>query len=205
MIELKMSKLLYLDIETTGIHPLFNGIVELAVIIEIDGKIAESHHWKIKPFESDRISASALEIIGVTIDEINTYEDPNKVYWKLIKILEKYVNKFDKDKANKFYPIGYNVQFDLDFLKEFFVKNGDKYIGSWFTWKKLDVLQLLYWMHYKNEIALDSYKLDAVCKHFGIELIAHNAMNDIIATRELFKKLEDSIMFISQENNVNSE
>lgn len=193
-----MKKLLYIDVETTGISPIFNGIIELAVIIEIDGKIVESHHWKIKPFETDRIDPSALEIVGVTIDEIKTYEDPNKIYWKLIKILEKYVDKFDKDKSKKFFPVGYNVQFDLDFLKEFFVKNGDKFIGSWFNWKKLDVLQIFYWMHYKNEIALENYKLDVVCQHYNIELQAHNALNNIVATRLLFKKIEDSIMFIEQ-------
>lgn len=138
----------------------------------------------------------ALDILGITIDEIRTCEDPNVIYWKFVRILEKYVDKFDKDKSKKFYPIGYNVQFDLDFLNYFFLKNGDKYIGSWFNWKKLDVLQILYLMHYKEQIALRNYKLDEVCKYYEIELEAHNALNDITATRKLFKKLEDFIAFM---------
>lgn len=38
------KKLLYIDVETTGILPAFNGIVELAIIIEIDDKVVETCH-----------------------------------------------------------------------------------------------------------------------------------------------------------------
>jgi len=191
-----MSKMLYVDVETTGIDPLYCGIIQLAFIVEIDGVVKEQHHFKVRPFETDRINAGALKTVGVTIDEIMTYEDPNKVYWKFRKVLEKYVDVYDKDKSKKFFPVGYNVQFDLDFLKSFFLKNDDKFIGSYFNWKKLDVLQLLYWFHYKGVTNFDSYKLETVCSGFNIPLVAHDALSDITATRELFKMLEKRVLLI---------
>jgi len=174
--------------------PIYHGIVELAIIVEIDGLIAEKHHFKARPFETDRINADSLKLLDLTIDEIKSYPDPNQMYWDLVKVLNKYVDRYDKDKTLKFFPVGYNVQFDLDFLQEFFRKNGDQFIGSYFNWRKMDVLQLLYLAHYKGQINLESYKLANVCEYFGIDLEAHDAMSDLVATRELFNKLEPKIL-----------
>jgi len=188
------TKILYVDTETTGMSPIYHGIVELAIIVEIDGLIAEKHHFKARPFETDRINADSLKLLNLTIDEIKSYPDPNQMYWDLVKVLNKYVDRYDKDKTLKFFPVGYNVQFDLDFLQEFFRKNGDQFIGSYFNWRKMDVLQLLYLAHYKGQINLESYKLANVCEYFGIDLEAHDAMSDLVATRELFNKLEPKIL-----------
>jgi len=194
-----MSKLLFLDVETTGINPSKNGLIQIACIVEIDGVVKDTCHLKIRPFEKDVIDQSALDTVGVTLEEIMKYEDANVAYFRLRKILEKYVDVYDKNKSNKLIPVGYNVQFDLDFLDAFFRKNQDKYIGSFFNWRKLDVLQMFYWRHYLGIDNLDSYKLEKVCEKYNIKLEAHDALNDIEATRQLFKIIEKQILFVKEE------
>ncbi len=75
------------------------------------------------------------------------------------------------------------------FLKEWFADNDHKYYGSYFSHKDIDVfalvkhLKLLYMLDTPND------KLETLCKHFGIEIDAHNALSDIEATRSLYKAL----------------
>lgn len=180
-------KILYFDVETTGLNAVENGIIQLAGIVEIDGKVQEEFNFNIKTFPDDKIEDKALEVHGNTRDDIASFPEPLVVYHKLTAILMKYVYRYKKNKtfADKFYPAGYRVLFDIDFLNEWFVKCGDKYFGSWQNWHSIDALQKLYEMELKGLITLPNYKLDTVCKHFGIEINAHDALSDIRATREL--------------------
>lgn len=71
--------------------------------------------------------------------------------------------------------------------KTILYKNGDVYFGSWFNYKTIDPLSLLHILDGIGSISLENYKLETVCKHYDIPLDAHDALNDIKATRELTK------------------
>lgn len=177
------SKIFYFDVETTGLDPVQNAIIQLAGIIVIDGKAMEEFEFKIAPFETDHVSQEALDVHGYSVEDIKGFTTPSIVYQHLLNIFSKYVNKFDK--SDKMTPAGYNVRFDMDFLKNFFLKNGDVYFGSWLNWKMIDPLPLLHFIDFAGGISLPDYKLASVCAHFGIELQAHDALSDIRATRQL--------------------
>jgi len=183
-----MKKAFYFDVETTGLNPFKNDIIQIAALVEINGEIKGEFVSNVKPFDMENIHPKALETNGVTKSELIKYPEPNQVYKELITFLAKYVNKFDKN--DKFAPIGYNVKFDIDFLNNFFKKNQDKYYGSWFSWRYVDPLAILYHMDYRRKIALADYKLSTVCHHFGIPIEAHEALSDIRATRELLYALD---------------
>ena len=80
-------------------------------------------------------------------------------------------------------------------MSQFFLKNNDKYCGSWIDYHFLDTMVILNLMIYKKAIDIENCKLVTAAKKFDIELDAHNAMNDIRATRTLFKKLIDKTDF----------
>ncbi len=184
-----MKKAAYIDVETTGLHPHHNDIIQIACLIEINGEIVEEYTSRVRPFKIENANEQALKVTGVTLDEIQHYPEPSIVHAKLVDIFAKYVNKFER--SDKFTPVAYNGKFDCEFLHAFFKKNGDKYYGSWMNWKIVDPLALLYIMDYKRKIALPNYKLATVCQHFGIPLQAHDALEDIKATRELWYVLDD--------------
>ncbi len=187
-----MKKILYFDTETTGLDDSKHDIVQLSGVVEIDDKVVDEFNFKVQPFNYMAIDAKALQVNGYTVNDLKKFEHPAKVYLDFTALLGKHVDKFNK--ADKFYPAGYNVDFDLRFLKNFFMKNEDIYFGSWVNWRRIDPLPILTMWDACGIISLENYKLETVCKVLGIELKAHDAMSDIKATRELIKNIMDDQM-----------
>lgn len=179
------KKIFWFDVETTGLDPITQDIVQLAFIIEIDRKIAENQNLVMQPFNYETIDLEALKKHRRTVEEIKTYPDPRKVYTNLISILDKYVDRYNT--SDKFHNAGYNSKFDMEFLKQYFIKNGDSYFGSWFNYRSIDPLPLLHILDGMGSMSLENYQLETVCKHFNIPIKAHDALSDITATRELTK------------------
>jgi len=185
------KKVFYCDIESTGLDPKKHDIVKLAYIIEIDGEVKREDEFCIRPSDFSTVSQKALEVNRLTVEELEHFPVNKLIHTELTQILSIYVNRYDK--TDKFVPVGYNVRFDLDFLRSFFEKCDDLYFGSYFHNKPIDPLYLLFYLDYLGEIKLPNYKLETVCRHFKIELDAHDAMSDIKATRQLLTYLNNII------------
>lgn len=185
-----MKKTLFFDVETTGLNPTTCSIVQLSGIIDIDGTIVEEFNFTIAPDKDAEISQEALDVIGKTKEELLSYTSPDTVYLQFVALLEKHVDKYDR--SDKFYPAGYNVRFDLDFLQSFFKKRGNKFgTGSYQNWRAIDVMQFVHYMDYLGKISLENHKLGTLCQHFGINIEAHDSLSDIKATRELLLKISN--------------
>jgi DNA polymerase-3 subunit epsilon len=194
-------KIFHFDVETTGLDPKKNDIIQLAYLIEIGGVEKEEGNIFIQPFDYSSINPQALKVNNITIEQLKNFQDPGEAYRDLCKTLSRYIDKYDR--ADKFQPAGYNVGFDCDFFKEWFLKNGDVYYGSWFNWKQIDPLRVLYFLDGMGEISLPDYKLETVCEHFGIQIKAHEALSDIKATKKLIEIL--SKLFIKESEAKNNE
>lgn len=178
-------KTLYFDVETTGLRPFKNEIVQLSGIIEIDGVVKETFNLRAKPEKLDTIQDSALKVIGFTKEELANFGERRDMYDQVIDLFDKYVNKFDKN--DKFTPVGYNVSFDMGFLRSFFLEFNDKFLGSYIYNGEVDVLQLVNILQHKGIIeTLENRKLETLCRFHNIEINAHDALSDIEATRELY-------------------
>lgn len=186
-----MSKVFFFDTETTGLDPIKNDIIQIAYIIEIDGKVVEEGNMELQPFDYTTIDPKVIEMSFRTVANLKQYQPPKDAYLKLGKVLAKYVDKFDK--KDKFIPAGYHVQFDLQFLREFWFKNNDKYFGSYFDYHILDPITSLYLMAHKNLIKVPDFHLETICTYFKIPINAHDAFSDIKATREVIKKVLEHI------------
>lgn len=183
-----MKKCLWFDVETTGLSAYKNDIIQIAAIVEIDGKVVDQFESKIRPFDPINVEPKALLINGLKLEDIMRYPEPKVVHSNFTKFLRNYIVPYNKE--DKFAPAGYNVKFDIDFLMSFFKKAGDTYYGSYFNYKALDPLYILHMMDYQGKINLPNYKLVTVCNHYGINIDAHEALSDIKATRELFITLD---------------
>jgi DNA polymerase III subunit epsilon len=185
-----MNKVLYIDVETTGLKPDKHDVIELGYIIEIDGVVKVSDCLNMQPFSYDNIDPEALKVSGHTIEKLKTYPMPQEAYRDFTAILGKYCDKYDSD--DKFYPSGFNCAFDLEFMNHFFLKNNDKYFGSWQNWRAIDPRAILVFLNYAGKISLPKYSLEETCKYFDIPLDAHSAKSDIEATRLLVHKLSET-------------
>ena len=191
-----MSKLFFLDLETTGTKHWKNGIHQIAGAIEINGEIIEDFDFKVKPNEKAIIEKEALDIAGVTEAEVLEYVPMASVFAKIEKMLAKYVNKFDK--KDKFHIVGFNnASFDNHFFRAFFVQNAKdeksalygNYFGSWFWSDSIDVLVLAAYCLKDVRHELEDFKLKTVAVYLGIvidESKLHNALYDIELTRKIY-------------------
>lgn len=190
-------KICWLDAETTGLNPSANGIIQLAGIIEIKNPnnplpVMESFNFNMNIFPNDEVQSQALEKNNTTLDKIKGFQDPEVVYTKLIKLLNTYVDKFNK--KDKFFFGGYNATFDIQFLREWFNKNRDKYFGSYFWSVPIDVMILAGDKLMNKRPDMANFQLGTVAKEFGVNPTGdlHDAMVDIELTRELYWTIKSS-------------
>ena len=186
----KRRKTLWVDTETTGLDPELQDIWSLAYIIDIDGKVEADGSMLIRPYNFDTIQEDALKVGNTTVEELEkidfTIVDAIR---ELKKVWGRYIDKYNK--MDKFVLGGYFVRFDADMLRAAFKKAGDKYgIGSLCFTPLLDVSAFVAQHVAKFGLRLPNFKLETVCKHYGIGLEAHDAIEDIRAARELYILLE---------------
>ena len=185
-----MKKVLWLDVETTGLDCRKHGLREVGFIIEIDGVEVDRGVFKINPFTYTTkdvvIDDYALEISKVSIEDLESYDRVSYCFKELMKKLVKYVNVNDKNDC--FVIAGYNTAFDIGFIKEWFKEMGllDSY-KDLFHYKSLDVFSIVFALRLLGLNSAENDKLETMCNYFGIEIEAHNALSDIEATKKLYE------------------
>ena len=185
-----MNKIIFIDTETGGVNPEKAALIQLSGIIRIDKKDVEKFNFYIKPFENSEVTEKALEVQGRTLEELKTdkYVEEKEVYKQFVNLLDKYIDKYDR--TDKFIVAGYNVRFDVDILKAFFQRHGNNFLFSYLDSSMLDPLYSIRLLQIAEVLpVLENNKLETWCKHFGIELKAHDSLEDIEATKKLIGKL----------------
>ena len=182
-------KVLYFDVETTGVDVNHYHITQLSGIIEIDGVVKEEFNFFLRPPKGAVIDPEALTVTGKTLQEVTSYPDRYLAYRDFTDMLSKYVEKYKKGKTaqDKFYPCAYNGYFDLQFLNKLFLEFDDHYLGTWQNWQLIDPLPVVRMLSFSGNFLFDNHKLSTVCQIFGISIDAHDALSDIRATRDLTK------------------
>ena len=182
-------KLLWLDTETTGLNKEKCDIIQIAGIVIIDGIEKERFNFRCQPINYENIEPISFEKTKMTIEKLKELPMPQELYSKLIELLNKYIDRYNKD--DKFFIAGHNVQFDLEFLKNFFLKMGDKYFGSYFYYKTVDLMYFATILHTAGLINLTSWKLGDIANYLQIQTDdnLHDALYDIDLTRKCFCKL----------------
>ena len=195
------QKLLFIDVETTGVNPERNGLVQISGCVQIGDEVKESFDIFVRPYPQDEIELAALEVTGMNRRQFllpdhpdhlavpgQNFEDPQEVFARMAAMLGQYVSKFDK--SDKFQFVGYNAHsFDMPFMRRFWEKNGDRFFGSWFWYPCLDVM--LVWAQILQPVRaeLSNFKLATVARYCGIKVDdsrLHDSQYDIELTRELW-------------------
>ena len=187
-------KLIYIDVETTGIECPESGLLQLAGAIEIDGQVAQEFNHRMRPFPADKICEEALEVNGLTREKVLEFDDPVDVFGRFKNILDRYVDRYDR--ADKFHFVAYNAVFDANHLRAWFEKNNDVYFGSWFFHPPIDVMGLAAVVLMNKRSSLPDFKLVTVAKVLGVkvdETKLHDAAYDIRLTREMYQILLEKI------------
>ncbi len=182
-------KILFFDVETTGVLPNKHGIHQISGEIQIDGETKEQFNLKVRPNPKAEITPEALEVGGVTLEQIMAYPPMEEVFPQFISMLSKYVDRYNK--KDKFFLCGYNnASFDNNFLRGWFLQNGDRYFGSWFWANSIDVMVLATPFLANVRSKMENFKLATVALACGINVEddkLHDASYDIYLTKEIYK------------------
>jgi len=188
-------KQIFIDVETTGLDPKENCVWQIAFIIEQDGAELCRHNLKTAPIPGSNYNVDAMKKGNITPDEIRSFPDSYKTLRNIKEIFSDYIDPFKKPKNqtdDKMFFIAYNAEFDMKFLRSFFERQGDKYLGSWFWFPYIDVMTLtMQEIKYKRHL-MPNFQQDTVAKALGIDVDEsrlHDAMYDV----ELCKRVYETV------------
>lgn len=155
------------DLETTGLSPETNEIIEIGVLKVQDGKVQERFMEFIMP--SEPISARITEITGITNEMVADARSREEVIPAFL------------DFCGNEVLVGHNIIFDYSFMK-----NQAELLGLSFEKQGIDTLKIARRVH-KN---MESKSLEALCAHYEIDnKAAHRAYHDALATAKLYQTL----------------
>lgn len=173
-----------LDLETTGLYPSRDKIIEIGAVKVIKGKEAECFSTLVNP--GRKLEERIVELTGICDDDL---KDAPYIEDVLEQIL---------DFIRELPLLGHSVLFDFSFMKKAAV---DRKLS--FEKSGIDTLKIA--RRYLPE--LEHRSLGYLCGYYKIEHQAHRALNDARATKELFLKLaenfydeesEESALFLPQ-------
>jgi len=182
-------KVFWFDTETSGTDPKRNGIIQLAGIMEVDGEEVE----RIVLYgdcADKEVEQKALEINGFKSEQLLGFPSKVTMYHHLHAFFARHVNPFDK--GDKMIAGGYNVDFDVRFLRQLWYECGDRYFGSFFAFGTLDPAALFRYMQWRGIIVdyNNKLRLTDLAEYLGIETAgAHDAMVDIEMTMKVMHSL----------------
>lgn len=157
------------DIETTGLNPVTDKILEIGALKIENGNIVDTFSELVNP--DMEIPERIIELTGINDEMVKNCPD-------ISCVIKKFVEFCDKDVL-----LGHNLKFDYSFIVEKAAENGMK-----FKKNGLDTLTMAK-RHLKD---LDSRKLDYLCSYYGIKDEEHHrAFNDARVTVELYRILAD--------------
>lgn len=169
---LGFNEFVCLDLETTSFTSAYGEIIEIGAVRIKDGAIVEKFATLVKPRKVKKIPAKITEITGIETEDVADKPYMEEVLPDLFKFIGNRV------------VIGHNVSFDWDkMLKVFFKSLG--IVAKNETIDTIKLAKLTLTDKKKN------FKLGDVCNYLGVNLDnAHRALDDAMATAEVFLKLK---------------
>lgn len=157
-----------IDIETTGLDPRFDEIIELAGIKYAN----EVEVGRFQTLVNAEVDDFITELTGITSEML---KDAPAIEAALPRFLE-FIGSSP--------VVGHNVNFDINFIYDY-----AEYLGlSVFSNDFVDTLRISRKL-YKD---LENHKLSTLVDHLGVgDTVEHRALSDCISTQQCFAKMKD--------------
>lgn len=163
-----------IDLETTGLNPKLDRIIEIGAVKVEEGEITETFSQLINP--GRKLEDKIVELTGICDEDLTDKPYIEEVLPELIEFL------------GELPLLGHSILFDYSFLKKAAVNQ-----KLTFEKKAVDTLKIA--RRYLTE--LEHRSLDYLCEYYKIPHHAHRALADAEATHILYRKLAE--LFYSEE------
>ncbi len=161
-----MKSYVSIDLETTGLNPKLDKIIEIGAVKVVEGEIVERFSTLVNPGRLLEEHTAALT--GISDEELKSAPYIEEVLPRLLSFLEDYD------------LVGHSLLFDFSFLKKAAINQ-----KMTFERKGVDTLKIAR----RFLTALEHKTLEFLCLHFEIPHRAHRALADAEATHCLYQKL----------------
>ena len=156
-----------LDLETTGIDPSRDKIIEIGMARVIDGKITDTYSQLFDPHV--RLNDRIVNLTGISNEMLNGMPDINENINEIM------------DFIGELPLLGHNIIFDYSFLKKAAVNNSMTFEKNGIDTLKI-ARRLLNNLEHKN--------LEYLCRYFEIDPgDSHRALSDALSARKLYERL----------------
>lgn len=156
------------DVETTGLSPVFDRIIEIAVVIYDGQQAVDTYSTLVNP--EVRLAPNITRLTGITNELLQDAPKFYEIARKIVELTESAV------------IVAHNARFDYSFLRQSFRR-----LGYNFHRRQLCTVRL----SRKHFPGLPSYSLGNLCRSLNISIEnKHRAMGDAMATLTLFQKLQ---------------
>lgn len=181
--ESKYNNFIALDLETTGLNPENDRIIQIALIKVANGIIVDKFTSLVNP--QMHISSKASEINGIYDEDVKNNKTIQEIFPDIMNFIEKYP------------LVAHNAKFDISFLKNEYIRCFNKNmpyrknICTMKLWKKL-------FFKFQNEDVISAKLNTLVINLLNKEEIneyqknKHDAYCDAIATAKVFMKMYDN-------------
>lgn len=175
----------FIDTETGGIIPGKHSLLSIGIVVWdlAEGIIAQKEFYiKSKRYN---VTKEAKKINKFDRENHNKVaEEPNIVIEKMLSFLYEY---FPRD---TFIPLaGHNVQFDINFLKEFLKKQNRSY-NQYFSHRVIDTYSVYKTLILSRLISENINSSHDAFSYFNIKVEQrHNALSDCVATVKLYESM----------------
>lgn len=160
------------DIETTGLSPQYDEIIEIAAIKYMSGEKVDIFSTLVKPkYEIDEY---ITELTGITNEMVSTAPEITECIADFKEFIDNEI------------IVGYNVNFDINFLYDNLLKYCDEKLSNNFV----DVMRIA-----KRVLPdLSHHRQKDIAEYYGISIDgAHRAEADCLMCNECFENLKNEI------------
>lgn len=170
-----------IDLETTGLDPKIDGIVEIGIVKVIEGVAEETYQTFVKPCRllSERIT----QLTGIRQEDVEAAPELDVILPEVLAFV------------GELPLLGHRVLFDYSFLKRAAVNRKLS-----FERKGIDTLGIA--RRYLPQ--LSSRSLSALCSHYEIPHQAHRALEDAMAAHQLYGRLKEQFWAEDEASGVHS-
>ena len=161
------------DLETTGISPKTDEVVEISAVKVEHGKVTDEFSTLVNP--KQRIPYGASRVNGITDDMVAEAPFFEQVLEEFLEFIEGFV------------LVGHNIaRFDMNFL----YRDVEKYFERSLANDYIDTLQMA-----RRELPnLEHHRLTDLAEYYGISAEgAHRALNDCRMNQQVFEKMGNPV------------
>lgn len=184
------------DCETGGTDTRFSLLTAHFSHLDDNLEIVSSLDLKFKPDHD--LFVVMPEAMNVNKIDLNSHSKTGTSYYDGYKVFSKFEQadpKQQEDYEKTYILVGWNIGFDIDFIKKYMFDNQESWYQEFFNYTSFDVKSVA--INLQNLGLLPSdfrLSLPNLAKHFNIDASkAHNAREDCILTLKVLKSLNQLI------------